>query len=218
MKIFKILVVVFLSMIATTSFAQQTAKKIGIIFNIDGPYKIYKQAIYATTATDRNVSEEDKFYGLIQFMGTEKGNPLPRLEAFYINTLKEKGYDVVILKDTVDAKNFSVFTATKKKIDFRQFKEKYNVDELIVVKGEYGLEVEKVGAFNGDKRTNISFWNYWMDTNTNVLKKEFYVFKYQNIQKKDLINPPDYPNVTESMNLLLNKKVFRSLKSQISDL
>ncbi|WP_417428438.1 hypothetical protein [Halpernia sp.] len=204
-------------MTTATAFAQQSAKKIGIIFNIDGPYKIYKQAMYGTGGTDRDVSKDDKFYDLIQFLGTEKANPLPRLEEFYINTLKEKGYEVVVLHDTIDAKNFSVFTATKKKIDFRQFKEKYDVDELMVVKGQYGLELEKVGAFNGDKRTNITFTNFWMDTNTNVLKKEFYVSKYQNITKKDMLNPPDYPNVTESMDILLNKKVFRSLKSQLED-
>ena len=218
MKTFKILMLALFSVISANSFAQQNTKKIGIIFNIDGPYKIYKQAMYATTGTDRDVSKDDKFYELIQFLGTEKANPLPRLEEFYINTLKEKGYDVVVLHDTIDAKNFSVFTATKKKIDFRQFKQKYNVDELMVIKGQYGLEVEKVGAFNGDKRTNITSVNFWMDTNTNVLKKEFYVSKYQNITKKDMLNPPDYPNVTESMDLLLNKKVFRSLKSQISDI
>lgn len=223
MKFFKTLALVFITLISTNSFAQQTAKKIGVIFNIDGPFKIYKQAVYATTSTDKDVIEKDKFYGVIQFLGTEKGNPLPRLQEFYLNALKEKGYDPIILDEAVNKDNFSKFTEKKKDGDFydldiRNFKQKYNVDDVIIVKGQYGLEVEMVYGFGGDKRTNIGFVNYLVDTNTNILKKKFNVYKYQNIHKKDLINPPDYPNVTESMDLLLNKKIFPSLKSKILDL
>lgn len=223
MKNFKILTLVFFVLISTNLFSQQSSKKIGVIFNINGPFKIYKQAVYALTGTDKNVDENDKFYGVIQFLGTDKGNPLPQVKDFYLNILKEKRYEPVVLDEVISENNFPKFTEKKNgqdiyKLDIRTLKKKYDIDEVIIVKGQYGLEVEMIGGFGGDKRTNIGFTSYLVDTNTNILKGEFNVYKYQNIHKKDLINPPDYPNVTESMELLLTKKVFPTLKSKILDL
>lgn len=209
-----------ISLVSITAFSQNSKGKIGVVFNISGPFKIFRNAVYNITANDKNLEEDERFYDVVQFLGTPKGNPRPLIEEYYKKLLSEKGYEVITINETINEENFPKFSEKQKKtkfyeLDIRSLKNKYNVDKLIIVKGQYGLEVEMIGAFGGDKRTNIGFSNYFVDTNSNIVEKEFYVMNIKNIRKKDLINPPDYPNVTESMNRLLNERIFPDLKLKL---
>lgn len=205
--------------LAVQIFAQQNKnKKIGVIFNINGPHKIYKNAGTSNTWNEKNLSPEDPFYDLIQFLGSDKANMLRPIKENFLEELKNKGYEPVELSEDVNDKNFPEFTGKGFRYDVRNLKEKYGLDKVLIATGEYGLEIEKFFGANADKRTNVSFMTYLIDLESNKTEKSFGVFKYQNIKKKNLMNPPDYPNAVESIQKLNSEKVLPTLKTKIREL
>ncbi|WP_163395934.1 hypothetical protein [Flavobacterium limi] len=92
---------------------------------------------------------------------------------------------------------------------------KYNIDYLLVVYGQFGIEFEKVGVFNGDKRTNIFLNNVFINLETNEVVSNFNVGNISNIKKKNILSPPNYPNIDLSMNNLLNDKVLPEIERKI---
>ncbi len=211
--------ITFFCCLAIGIFAQQNKKeKIGVIFNINGPHKIYKNAGTSNTWDDKNLSPDDPFYELIQFLGTEKADMLRPVKENFLQEFKNKGYEPKYLNEDINEKNFSKFKGGGFRFDVRNLKEKYGVDKVLIAMGEYGLEIEKFFGANADKRTNISFTTYLIDLKSNKIENYFSIFKYQNIRKKDLMNPPNYPNVVESIQKLNNDKVLPTLNKKIKEL
>lgn len=217
--LFTILSLTFYNILSSQT--NQNNDKIGIIFKIEGPYKIYRDAIYNITSKDGNSVDNDKYADAIYFFKTEKVNPTEKLKEYYMNQIKLNGFDPILLSENLTEDNFpAVNSKTNKQysLDMTILKRKYNIDRVLIVIGIYGLEFENIGIFDGDKRTNISLSNFVVNTNDNDINKKFQVGNIKNIKKKNLLSPPDYPNIVESMNRLLNERIFPEIKLKLKNL
>lgn len=218
MKQRNIFLIVCITVIFNFSYSQNPEKKkLGVIFNINGPYRITRQAVYNTVEVS-NVDKKDMFNGAYKFLETGKGNPTERLINGYLKNLASLNVEIIQVKDTISKANNPMFVWTKREFvndDLKKIKEKYNLDYLLVVDGYFGIEFEKVGAFNGDKRTNIFLNNDLINLETNEGVSDFNVGNISNVKKKNILSPPNFPNFDESMNNLLNDKLLPEIERKI---
>jgi hypothetical protein len=218
MKLKKTFFFVSIVMLFNFSYSQNfEKKKIGAIFNINGPYRITRQAM-SNTIEKSNVDKKDMFYGAYKFLETGKGNPTERIIVTYLKSLALLNVEIIQIKDTISRANQPMFAWTKPEYvsdDLKKTKTKYNLDYLLIIDGQFGIEFEKAGVFNGDKRTNIFLSNAFIDLETNEVVSSFNVGNISNIKKKNILSPPNFPNIDESMNNLLNDKVLPEIESKI---
>lgn len=219
MKLKKIFLFVSIITLFNFSYSQNSEKKkIAVIFNINGPYKITRQAV-SNTVEISEVDKKDMFYGAYRFLETGKGNPTERIILTYLKELASFNVEIIQIKDTISKANQPMFIWTKPEYvsdDLKKTKEKYNLDYLLIIDGRFGIEFEKAGVFNGDKRTNVFLSNAFIDLETNKVVSYFNVGNISNIEKKNILSPPNFPNIEESMNSLLHDKVLPEIESKIS--
>lgn len=192
-------------------------KKIGVVFNINGPYRITRQAM-SNTIEKSNVDKKDMFYSAYRFLETGKGNPTERIIKEYLKNLASLNGEIIQIKDTISGGNYPNYVYEKQEYasDYlKNTKMKYNLDYLLIVNGQFGIEFEKAGVFDGDKRTNIFLSNAFIDLETNEVVSNFNVGNISNIKKKNILSPPNFPNIEESMNNLLNDKVLPEIERKI---
>lgn len=219
MKKIALLFSFFILLFANSIYSQsdKVKERIGVIFRINGPFEIHSNTIFGTASAKDSISKESKYYDAIMFLKSEKANPTSIIKEFYINSIRLEGYDLVVIDEELNEKNFPFFESKKNKyfdLNIKVLKEKYNVDKVLIVFGGFGFEIENFG----DKRTNIALNNFIVNTNTNIIEKRFYIGNIKNIKKDNLLNPPDYPNIVESMNRLLDERIFPEVKSMIEKL
>ncbi len=223
MKNLNILFTISLFVITNLSFTQTNLnqEKIGIIFKTEGPFKIYRNGPMNINFNQENDSEENKYFDAINFLKNEKANPTVRLKEFYINQLKSSGFEFVIIPEELNEQNFPLLNSKKNRffrLNVSTLKNKYNINKVLIVNIQFGFEFEHVGVLGGDKRTSISINNFVVDINNNEIYRKFTVENIKNIKKKDLINPPDYPNIVESMDRLLNERIYPEITKKIESL
>ncbi|MBO9584825.1 MAG: hypothetical protein J7574_11760 [Flavobacterium sp.] len=192
-------------------------KKLGIIFNINGPYRITRQ-VMSNTVEISNVDKKDMFNGAYKFLETGKGNPIERIMNAYLKNLASLNVEIIQIKDTVSRANDPIFVWTKRQYvndDLKKARVKYNLDYLLIVDGYFGIEFEKAGVFDGDKRTNIFLNNDFINLETNEAVSDFNVGNISNVKKKNMLSPPNFPNFDESMNNLLNNKLLPEIERKI---
>ncbi|TDO82826.1 hypothetical protein EV143_10286 [Flavobacterium chryseum] len=214
MKQKKIFLIVCIVALFNFSYSQ---KKMGVIFNINGPYRITRQAM-SNTIEKSNVDKKDMFYGAYKFLETGKGNPTERIINAYLKNLDSLNVEIIQIKDTISKANDPIMVWTKPEYvndDLKKIKTKYNLDYLLIVDGQFGIEFEKVGYINGDKRTNIFLSNAFINLETNEVVSNFNVGNISNVKKKNILSPPNFPNFEESMNNLLNDKVLPEIERKI---
>ncbi len=213
-------IILFISIILLFNFSYSQnfeEKKIGLIFNINGPYRITRQAMYNTIEIS-NVDKKDMFYSAYRFLETGKGNPTERIINAYLKILDSLNVEIIQIKDTISKANDPIFVWTKPeyvKEDLKKIKTKYNLDYLLIVDGHFGIEFEKVGYINGDKRTNILLSNAFIDLKTNKVVSNFNVGNISNIKKENILSPPNFPNIEKSMSSLLDDKILPEIESKI---
>lgn len=203
---------------STYSQSDFKAPKIGLIVNIDGPHKIIRNAADGTFKIERTINLEDKEYNDYNFFNNEKVNPILRITEFYSNLLKSKGFEVILIDEKI-AVNAPPFLLQEEKFPFplNKFKEKYDVEKVFIITGFYGYELEKVGVFNGDKRTNININTYYTDIITNDIYEKFHIAKIYNIKKPKIKNEVNSENIIISMDELLEKKIYPKIKTKIDE-
>ncbi|KAF2338346.1 hypothetical protein [Flavobacterium tistrianum] len=192
-------------------------KKLGVIFNINGPYRITRQ-VMSNTIEISNVEKKDMFSGAYKFLETGKGNPTERIIDAYLKNLALLNVEIIQIKDTISKAKDPIFVWTKREYvndDLKKTKVKYNLDYLFIVDGYFGIEFEKAGVFNGDKRTNIFLNNDLINLETNEVVSDFNVGNISNVKKKNILSPPNFPNFDESINNLLNDKVLPEIERKI---
>ena len=165
----------------------------------------------SNTIEKSDVDKKDMFYGAYRFLDTGKGNPTERIIQAYLKNLDSLNVEIIQIKDTISRANSPLFVWTKPEYvsdDLKKTKIKYNLDYLLIVNGQFGIEFEKAGYINGDKRTNIFLSNDFINLETNEVVSNFNVGNISNIKKKNILSPPNFPNIEESMNNLLNDKIF----------
>lgn len=219
MRLTKILTFFFI--IFFSFFKAQTAnEKIGVIFKFNGPLIIRRDAIENIPRKYDNSDEKGKYYDAVNAMGNENINPKNRIIDFYLNALKEKQIDYIIIDKILNEDNFPKFDGKRKffKFNLQSIKKDYALKKILVVECDYGFEFESAGIIAGDKRTNVFINNSLINTEDNSLMKNFRVQNIKNITKKGILNPPIYPNIEESMTRLLNERIFPVLKSEIKKL
>lgn len=218
MKLKKIFLFVSIVMLFNFSYSQNfEKKKIGVVFNINGPYRITRQAM-SNTIEKSNVDKKDMFYSAYRFLETGKGNPTERIIKEYLKNLASLNGEIIQIKDTISGENYPNYVYEKQEYasDYlKNTKMKYNLDYLLIVNGQFGIEFEKAGVFDGDKRTNIFLSNAFIDLETNEVVSNFNVGNISNIKKKNILSPPNFPNIEESMNNLLNDKVLPEIERKI---
>lgn len=218
MKQRKSFLIACLVVIFNLSYSQNLQKKkMGVIFNINGPYRITRQAMSNTIEISK-VDKKDMFYKAYQFLETGKGNPTERIINAYLKNLDSLNVEITQIKDTISKANDPIFVWTKREYvndDLKKTKVKYNLDYLLIVDGYFGIEFEKAGVFNGDKRTNIFLNNDLINLETNEIVSDFNVGNISNVKKKNILSPPNFPNFDESMNNLLNDKVLPEIERKI---
>lgn len=218
MKLKNIFLHVTIVMLFNFSYSQNfEKKKMGLIFNLNGPYRITRQAM-SNTIEKTNIDKKDLFYGAYKFLDTGKGNPTERIINAYLKNLDSLNVEIIQINDTISKANDPIFVWTKPEFvsdDLKKTKAKYNVDYLLIVDGQFGIEFEKAGVFNGDKRTNIFLTNAFINLETNEVVSSFNVGNISNIKKKNILSPPNFPNIEESMNNLLNDKVLPEIERKI---
>lgn len=218
MKLKKVFLFISVVILFNFSYSQNfEKKKIGVIFNINGPYRITRQAM-SNTIEKSNVDKKDMFYNAYKFLETGKGNPTERIIKEYLKNLASLNVEIIQIKDTISEGNYPNYVYEKQEYasDYlNSTKMKYNLDYLLIINGQFGIEFEKAGVFNGDKRTNIFLSNDFINLETKDVVSNFNVGNISNIKKKNILSPPNFPNIEESMNNLLNDKVLPEIGNKI---
>ena len=219
MKLKKIFLFISIVVLFNFSHSQNMEKKkTGVIFDINGPYRITRQAM-SNTIEISDVDKKDMFHGAYRFLETGKGNPTERIIEAYLKNLALLNIEIIQIKDTIRKVNNPILVWTKPEYasdDLKEIKTKYNLDYLLIVDGRFGIEFEKAGVINGDKRTNIFLSNAFINLEKNEVVSNFNVGNISNIKKKNILSPPNFPNIEESMNNLLNDKVLPEIESKIT--
>ena len=114
MKQRNIFLIVCITVLFNFSYSQNPEKKkLGVIFNINGPYRITRQ-VMSNTVEISNVDKKDMFNGAYKFLETGKGNPIERIVNAYLKNLESLNVEIIQIKDTVSKANDPIFVWTKR--------------------------------------------------------------------------------------------------------
>lgn len=131
--------------------------KVGILINSGAPAK-YKEG--SQGLLDMAVTSGDKYQEGLNVIG-ERIKPKEELISLYSEILKSKGKEVVIIDETFDPKTAPKFEGPKtegkkySRYDFSSFKNKYNVDELLVTDVNYGFMISYYGMIETGKMAHV---------------------------------------------------------------
>lgn len=193
-------------------------KKIGVIFNIDGPCKIIRQAMGNPIVDSTVLEKKDLFYGAYKFLETGTGNPTERIINAYLKNLDSLNLKVTQINETINSENYPNYYSEKYEYlseNLKNIKMKYNLEYLLIVNGYFGLQFEQTVIIAGDKMTNIFLNNTFINLNTNEVISNFNAGNIANIKKKNILSPPNFPNIEKSMNTLLNDKLLPEIERKI---
>lgn len=119
-------------------------KKVGVVIQVDSINR-FKEG--AQGLLDMAISSGAKYKDALSYIGTQV-NPEPHFRNSVIGKLDSKNKSYIFIEDKIDLASFAKFDKPEKdsKIkyfskDIRSLKDKYNVDQLIIVNVRYGLTI-----------------------------------------------------------------------------
>ena len=152
----------------------------------------------------------DKYDKQLQAVDTRL-DPENKFKRMYSNLFESKGKSYTLVDDQFDEDQFREFTAPDKdkkyyKSDIRSLKDKYNVDELMIVTVDYGLNQNYTGVFEAGKGgySHVVSNIINMDDNSIIYKGETWGVGKLN-SKWD--TPPDYQYLKEAIDAAINQAV-----------
>ncbi|WP_163399499.1 hypothetical protein [Flavobacterium fluviatile] len=159
MKLKKTFLIISIIALFNFSYSQNSEqKKIGVIFNIDGPCKITRQAMGNPIVDAKVLENKDLFYGAYKFLATGTGNPTERIINAYLKNLDSLNLKITQIKEPVNSESYQNYYTEKHEYlseDLKNIKTKYNLDYLLIVNGYFGLQFEQTVIIAGDKMTYI---------------------------------------------------------------
>jgi hypothetical protein len=138
-------------------------------------------------------------------------DPDKKFRRMYLSLFESKGKNISLVDDMFDKNQFAEFVAPDKnkkyfEYDIRPLKEKYNVDELMIVTVDYGLNQNYSGAFEAGKGGYSHVVSNIVDLNNNSI-----IYKGESWGNGSLKSkwdtPPDYEFLREAIDAAINQAV-----------
>jgi hypothetical protein len=138
-------------------------------------------------------------------------DPEKKFRRMYLSLFESKGKNITQVDDQFDSDQFSKFAASGKSRDYyeydlRPLKEKYNVDELMIVTLDYGLNQNYSGALEAGKGgySHVVSSIVNLDDNSIIYKGETWG---NGKLKSKWDTPPDYEYLREAIDAAINQAV-----------
>ena len=156
------------------------------------------------------VTKYDKYDAQLQAVDP-KLDPGKKFERMYLNLFKSKGKNITLVDHEFNDGQFEKFEKpdnNKKyyKSDIRSLKEKYNVDELMIVTVDYGLNQNYSGMFEAGKGGYSHIVSQIIDLNDNSIIYEGETWGNGKLKSK-WDTPPDYEFLREAIDAAINQAV-----------
>lgn len=140
-----------------------------------------------------------------------KLDPEKKFRRMYLSLFESKGKNISLVDDMFDKDQFAEYRAPDKnkkyyEYDIRSLKEKHNVDELMIVTVDYGLNQNYSGAFEAGKGGYAHVISNIVDLNDNSI-----IYKGESWGNGKLKSkwdtPPDYEFLREAIDAAINQAV-----------
>jgi len=138
-------------------------------------------------------------------------DPDKKFRRMYLSLFESKGKNISLVDDMFDEDQFAEFVAPDKnkkyfKHDIRSLKDKYKVDELMIVTVDYGLNQNYSGAFEAGKGgySHVVSSIIDLDDNSIIYKGETWG---NGKLKSKWDTPPDYEYLREAIDAAINQAV-----------
>ena len=184
------------------------SNKVGVLYIID--------SIKTTTTGDQSLFEmivtgTKRFNKPLKLID-EKINPKLDIKNLYSNIYNEKNKTLTEIDYKLDISRLNEFTKPSKskkkyyRYDLRFFKSK-EIDELLIVKVEYGLLVSYDGLIEDELFGNCKIESKIIDLNDNsIIFNDFSTFS-EKIKDGWGKNPPEYPNLKNAILSAIQKTI-----------
>jgi hypothetical protein len=156
------------------------------------------------------VTRYDKYDAQLQ--AVDPGlDPEKKFRRMYLDIFESKGKNISQVDDMFDKDQFAEFVAPDKnkeyfEYDIRPLKEKYNVDDLMIVTIDFGLNQNYSGAFEAGKGGYSHVVSKIVDLNDNSI-----IYKGESwgngTLKSKWDTPPDYEYLREAIDAAINQAV-----------
>ena len=183
------------------------SNKVGVLYIID--------SIKTTTTGDQSLFEmivtgTKRFNKPLKLID-EKINPKLDIKNLYSNIYNEKNKTLTEIDYKLDISRLNEFTKPSKskkkyyRYDLRFLKSK-EIDELLIVKVEYGLMVSYDGLIEDELFGNCKIESKIIDLNDNsIIFNDFSIFSEK--IKSSWCNPPEYPNLKNTILSAIQKTI-----------
>ncbi|MDT8402529.1 MAG: hypothetical protein RQ743_12610 [Bacteroidales bacterium] len=156
------------------------------------------------------VTNYTKYDGQLQAVD-HKLDPERKFKTMYSNLFESKGKSFAVVDNQFDEEQFSEFEAPggeKKyyKADIRSLKDKYDVDELMIVIIDYGLNQNYSGMFEAGKGGYSHVISNIVNLNDNSLIYKGETWGNGRLEK-NWDTPPDYEPLRVSIDAAINQAV-----------
>lgn len=184
-----------------------TPTKVGFVFKVHDINK-YRQG--SQGLLDRAVTNGPKYDKPLSAVDRQV-DPESEIKAFYLDHFKAQGKSLQFIDIEYDKDEHKVYTGTRagtkySKTDFREYKERYDIDELLFVDVKYGVLVSYYGfietgmeAYCGIKSEIINL------TDNSLLFKDVSRGLIKIKEKWEL--PPDYELLTEKIDMAIKMSI-----------
>jgi len=192
----------------------QKPGKVGIFVNVTEPQK-YREG--SQGLLDLAVTSGDKYQPLLDYV---KGqiNPKQDLITLYVQAMRDRGQEVVVIDEGFDAKNASKFKGEKAEgkkystYDLGYLKNKYNVDNVIFVNMNWGIMVSYYSMIE----TGRAAFAY---IDTKVVNLDDQSLYYSNPEAQSIVikgkwnTPPAYENAAGKIREAVDKTIEAERKT-----
>ena len=182
--------------------------KVGVFVNVT-PAQKYRAG--SQGLLDLALTSGDKYTPLLK-IANEQYDPKVELQQMYMDILKSKGKDVVLIDEKFDPKTATKFKGEKvegkkySNYDFRELKAKYNVDEIIFVNLVWGVQISYYSMIETGRNGYAYFDNRIINLNDNSLYLANDNFQLAPIKGK-WNTPPNYEIAEKAINDALKKGI-----------
>ncbi len=141
----------------------------------------------------------------------QKLDPERKFRRMYLGLFESKGKNIIQVDDQFNRDQFTKFEAPDKsreyfEYDLRPLKDKYNVDELMIVTIDYGLNQNYSGAFEAGKGGYSHVVSSIIDLNNNSIVYKGETWGNGKL-KSGWDTPPDYEYLKEAIDAAINQAV-----------
>lgn len=140
-----------------------------------------------------------------------KLDPEKKLRRMYLSLFESKGKTISMVDDYFSKEEYPEFAAPDKSREYfernlRPLKEKYNVDELLIVTVDYGLNQNYSGAFEAGKGGYAHVVSSIVNLNDNSIIYKGETWGNGKLKSK-WDTPPDYEYLREAIDAAINQAV-----------